>query len=226
MPPGCDISYACIEVSGGPSPFVTCDIPDVTTFDGRKWTFKTDQIRTYTPGNYSVTIEGTTGINSFKSTNATFQLTLEDPCPFITVSLTDNPFSDVTYYLQEDEDLQEYHLLDMVEINTLLDCGKYQIAFYNNDKFLSALDSDLFLARPSPDFVGDTEAGEFVVNFIDTYEAVGSYPISFTVFLEEYPDKNVEVLDAFVIDIVNPCEDDSVFNKPFWCPEDFADAEI
>ena len=84
----------------------------------------------------------------------------------------------------------------------------------------------MLLSRPSSNFVGDTEAGEFVVNFIDTYEAVGSYSISFTVFLEEYPDKNVEVLDAFVIDIVNPCEDDSVIIKPFWCPEDFFDAEI
>lgn len=75
MPPGCEITYTCVGVSG-PDLDVQCDIPGVTTFDGvydgqntdGTWTFGTDLIKTYGPGDYVITIEGVTGIDSFQTT--------------------------------------------------------------------------------------------------------------------------------------------------------------
>ena len=60
----------------------------MTTFDGvydgeatdGTWTFQTDQFLTYGEGIYTVTIEGTTGIESFHKTTAEFILTIVDPC--------------------------------------------------------------------------------------------------------------------------------------------------
>lgn len=83
IPPGCDITYSCVGVTG-PDPDLACDIPGVTTFDGdhgiSKWTFQSTDFETYSLGTYIVEIEGVTGINSQKSTRATFEVTLENPC--------------------------------------------------------------------------------------------------------------------------------------------------
>ena len=81
----------------------------MTTFDGvydggatdGTWTFMTDQIRTYEPGEYEFTIEGVTGIDSFQTTQATFTFTIVNPCPLVTLSLIDNPLTNVTYSLRD-----------------------------------------------------------------------------------------------------------------------------
>ena len=90
MPPGCDITYNCIGVS---APFTTdwpikCDISGVTTFDGVEdgdsndltWTFQSLDLQRYKMGTYTVLFEGVTGINSFQTVTASFDLTLDNPC--------------------------------------------------------------------------------------------------------------------------------------------------
>ena len=60
-------------------------------------------------------------------------LTLVDPCPLVTLSLTANPFQDVDYNLRDPKALMTGNLQEFTAIDTLLYCGNFGIVFYNFD---------------------------------------------------------------------------------------------
>ena len=106
VPPGCDITYTCL---GTDSLDVRCFIPLVTTFDeiDGTWTFQTSDMEKYPVGTYKVTLQGTTGINSFKTATAPFELTLENPCQSAELLLkAKQPLKDIKGMLRDPREIQ------------------------------------------------------------------------------------------------------------------------
>ena len=124
----------------------------------------------------------------------------------------------MTYNLRDGQDVQKLDLNAMAEIDTQLNCGIFGIAFYNADDFSSALDSSIFSSKQ------DSNA-EFAVDYNENEETVGVYPISYTIYLIEYPGRNTEVWNAFIVEIIDPCDTNNN-SKPVWCPVDFVDPKI
>lgn len=56
-----------------------------------------------------------------------------DPCPTATISLNPSPFVDETDDLGAAETTQPWNLATMQTIDTLVDCGAYNLEFYLND---------------------------------------------------------------------------------------------
>ena len=67
---------------------------------------------------------------------------------------------------------------------------------------------------------------EFVVNYNEDSETAGIYPISYSVFLVEYPGRNAEVWNAFTVEIIDPCDVGTNDSKPIWCPITYVDPKI
>ena len=87
---------------------------------------------------------------------------------------------------------------DFASINTLLDCGKFDIAFYYDDALKSPIDDVLF--TPIKDWdSGDVDDKKFKVNFSEDFDAAGDYNFAYTIFLSEYPDRFIERKKAFNI---------------------------
>lgn len=85
---------------------------------------------TYAAGDYTLQITSTIGS---VSDTATFDLTLLDPCSAATISLTPSPFVDETDDLGAAETTQSWDLATFHTIDTLVDCGSYELEFYIND---------------------------------------------------------------------------------------------
>ena len=110
QPAGCDVVYSCHSIAGIDRN-VQCNIPGVTTFDGvydgddsdGTFTFESIDEERFMEGEYVVTITGTTGIDVPIVTYTTFKLTLGEPCASAELSLSYSPFSDVNYYLMENQ---------------------------------------------------------------------------------------------------------------------------
>ena len=57
-------------------------------------------MKKYSPGEYEITLRGTTGTNYPVSTEGLLILTLINPCPFASItSLVETPFNDKIYLL-------------------------------------------------------------------------------------------------------------------------------
>lgn len=127
------------------------------------------------------------------------------------------------YTLGTQELYKAFNLQDFAFINTLLDCGKFDIAFYYDDELKSPIDDVLF--TPVKDWDSEiADAKKFFVNFSEDFEAAGDYKFAYTIFLEEYPDRLIERKTAFNVKIIDPCL--STSGKPSWCPVDFVDPGI
>jgi len=57
----------------------------------------------------------------------------------VSVTLINNPFSDVTYNLRDPEKVKKFDINAIAKVNTLIDCGKLAIVFYNFNDQKSAL---------------------------------------------------------------------------------------
>jgi len=84
----------------------------------------------YSPGEYMVTIRGTSGTIAPVSTNIVLKLVLVDPCPTATIThLQQHPFGDVTYPLGSKAIAQAFLVSDLVTLSTSVDCGPIVLEF-------------------------------------------------------------------------------------------------
>ena len=67
----------------------------------------------------------------------------------------------------------------MHTIDTLVDCGNYELEFYLNDGLQTALNPLIFEDRRIP-------LVEFARLFVTDYAFIGSYEITYRVFLQSY----------------------------------------
>ena len=109
-----------------------CSIPGISSFDAATGSFQfgTTDMVTYPDGVYKIEITSTI---SSESNVVTFDLTLVDPCPTATISLNSSPFGDETNDLGAAETTQSWDLASLHTIDTLVDCGTYELQFYLND---------------------------------------------------------------------------------------------
>ena len=96
---------------------------------------------TYVPGVYTLEITSTIGS---VSNVVTFDLTLVDPCNSATITLAASPFVDETDVLGAVETTQSWDLTPLHSIDTLVDCGSYELDFYLNDGLQTPLNSIIF----------------------------------------------------------------------------------
>jgi hypothetical protein len=84
----------------------------------------------YSPGEYFVTIRGTSGIEAPVSTTIVLKLVLVDPCPTAKIThLQQHPFADVTYPLGTEAIAQAFLVSDLVTLSTQVDCGPIILEF-------------------------------------------------------------------------------------------------
>ena len=198
------MTYFCSRISGI-DPAVTCDIPGVTSFDGvydggltdGTFTFRTTDEEMYMDGEYIVTITGATGIDRQITTTSTFMLTLGEPCASAQLSLAYNPFSDVTYYLQENSLQSLVNIQSVVRLDRSLatssSCGRFGIEFHSDAG--EEMDAILFES---------TNSG-FTVLYQENEELIGKYEIRYRMFLEDYPERSVNSRTPFIVSIADPC---------------------
>ena len=106
----------------------------------------------YPTGTYIITIQGTTGINSFKTATASFELTLENPCFGTSLFLKNvQPMIDMDSKVRDPSQVQSRDLFDLVEVHSKALCGDLSISFFNNDELKSALNEDLFTVSLTDD---------------------------------------------------------------------------
>lgn len=84
----------------------------------------------FAPGVYLFQITGTIGTST---STASFEMTLVDPCNISTLSLNTESFVDSDYVLRSPEQTQTWDFTTLVTKNTQVDCGPYQIRFYQDD---------------------------------------------------------------------------------------------
>ena len=123
----------------------------------------------------------------------------------------------MVHKLRDPDLVESFDLSRFASIDTLLDCGPFNIAVYMADQFRSPIDEKLFAKRD----LWAPEMKEFAVLRTENWDAVGEYSFSYTIYLDEYPDRKIEILNAFTVSIVNPCE--SIISQPAWCPVNYVD---
>ena len=77
----CPVTYACVSVSG-PSSNMRCDIPGVTSLDSSNgnFSFRSSDVERFPEGDYTFTLEGSSGVDSIVTAVTTFTLRLRNPC--------------------------------------------------------------------------------------------------------------------------------------------------
>jgi hypothetical protein len=143
-------------------------------------------------------------------------LTLGEPCKSADLTLAYNSFSDVTYYLQENSLKSLYSLQSMIKLDRSLasstSCGSFDIEFASD----AGEEVDAALFEHSDD--------QFVVLRQEDEEMLGSFEISYKVFLVDYPDRAVKSSVPFTVTIVDPCVADTEdFPRPSRCPVEAVD---
>ena len=76
-----------------------CDIPDVTSFDSStgNFSFRSSDFERFPEGDYTFTLEGSSGVDSIVTAVTTFTLRLRNPCPSASLEsiVTEPWFQDV-----------------------------------------------------------------------------------------------------------------------------------
>ena len=149
-PVECTITYACKENTGPRTDLctvnqnagLTASVMNTSTGD---FEFYTTELDAFQPGTYIVTITATSGT---LNVDTTFTLTLVDPCPSATLSINTLIFSGTfTYYLRDP--LQSYNWVEsqvatISGVDPQVDCGAYDVVFFEDDGFETPLDSIVF----------------------------------------------------------------------------------
>ena len=85
---------------------------------------------------------------------------------------------------------------------TLVDCGPFEVEFFNESVEETTLDTELFF---------DDRHNVFGYDFITlrTYDEdkTGIHPMNYRVFHTDYPSNVVTPDEPFIVTIVNPCDD-------------------
>ena len=126
---------------------------------------------------FEVKLSGYPSITAFVS----FDVMIGYSCGMSTLTIPETiPFIDKTYVTAEPAITQAWELdTDLVEINSFLDCGSYQIEFSQSkdDRAVEALDSAIFTVDP--------DANTISLKTLDVTKT-GVYLIGYEVSLVEY----------------------------------------
>ena len=138
-----------------------------------------------------------------------------EPCKFAELSLTFNPFNDITYRLGESSIQNIFSLDSIADLDDSLlsssSCGDFGIEFKSNAG--EELDNILFFSWNQ----GQSASFEVKENLEETL--VGEYDISYKVFLVDYPDRFVDSRESFKLKVIDPCVETTTNNpRPSRCP--------
>ena len=86
----------------------------------------------------------------------------------------------------------------MYTLNTLVNCGAFDLQFYLYDGLKTPLNSEIFEDRRSP-------SSSFVRKFVTKYSYVGVYMITYTIYLVNYPLVSTEYNWYFTVKILMSC---------------------
>ena len=96
----CPIVYSCAMTSG-PRTDLCSVSPGTFTSSTGDYSFASYDVPNYPEGAYVFQITGTTGTNSDVTDSTTFTLTMTNPCPTASLTLSPTPFTDETYTLRD-----------------------------------------------------------------------------------------------------------------------------
>lgn len=125
-------------------------------------------------------------------------MTLVDPCPTASISLNPSPFLDETEDLGAAETTQSWDLASLYSLDTLVNCGSIELEFYLSDGSQTPLNPAIFEDRRG---TPNTLARKFVTD--QTF--VGTYQITYSVFLTDFPTVKTEQPAPFTVTIVTSC---------------------
>ena len=198
-PSVCDIiyTYSFAEATGDPV---------VSVFDSNSRTFTFEYILDLDPlvdrlalfKDYTVTVTGTAGLVTSASVSQTFNLRVTNPCPSTTISLSPSPFVDETDDLGEPVTTQTWDLATMNTLNTLVNCGSFDLVFYLNDGSQTPLNPSIFEDRRGA-------PNQFARKFVTDYSFQGSYDITYSIFLVDFPTVKTEQTTPFTVTIAQSC---------------------
>ena len=134
---------------------------------------------------YTVTVTGTTGLVTSTSISQTFNLRVKNPCPSTIISLNPSPFVDETDFLGEPETIQTWDISTMNTLDTHVDCGSFDLVFYLNDGSQTPLNPSIFEDRRGA-------PNQFARKFVTDYSFQGSYDITYSIFLADFPTVETE----------------------------------
>ena len=138
------------------------------------------------------------------STSATFTVTLVDPCP-TTLLTINNPVPFVTgeCVLRDNQIERVWDIDALVSRATLVDCGPLTVEFFDENTGATPAAAVFDDIRTTPN------AFSYASKNIQDVALKGDYPIKYRAYHTNYAaDNNIVELDtAFVITVVDPCED-------------------
>ena len=198
-PPICDITYthSFAEATG-------TTVVSVFDSDSRTFTFEYDSDldplvdRLALFKDYTVTVTGTAGLITSASVSQTFNLRVKNPCPSTIISLNPSPFIDETDDLGAAETTQFWDIATMSTLNTHVDCGNFDLVFYLNDGNQTPLNPSIFDDRRGV-------PNQFTREFVTDYAFVGSYEITYKIFLTDFKTVETEQTALFTVTINLSC---------------------
>jgi hypothetical protein len=176
-----------------------CDTDlDGITFDSAtgEYTFSSEDMETYSPGDYKIRITGTVVEGDSISDSIDFVMTLVDPCPTASLTLKQSPFSDAVHYLRDGTEYQEWQFSALVSSSTNVNCGAYGLTFHVSPEPGSGLFLDDRTVEPY----------RFTVQENTDKDLRGEYKVTYTVFYVDYDTVTATNETPFTIDIVERCE--------------------
>jgi len=179
------------------SPAGAGDICAAATFDSATGdlSFETNDNATYPPGEYKFDITGTVGSGS-DSVEVT--LTITDPCPFATLTLSED-FPNVTEYFLRDADLTIWwDAINSLTSDVLVDCGAATFEFKNSDD--SALDSSIFDEERD---IADENDEKLIILRQEDVATAKDYNLKLVAY---YADASANTVSTdFIVRITDPC---------------------
>ena len=122
-----------------------------------------------------------------------------DPCPTATLTLVSNPFVDEIYVLRDPTEFQSWDFSTLVTSSTLVDCGPYDINFFNDDATETTLDPDLFEVNKV--------TSQIITKYTEDVTKKANYPISYRVSYTNYAATTfVKTATPFTISVQDPCD--------------------
>ena len=217
MPVGCIVTYECLTLEGSGKTFSCSDLSELTFYiDSGNFEFKSRDKSKFPPGDYSLTIKGTTGTLTTQSDSVQVQFTIVDSCSLASFILPSvSPIDDLTYTLGQEPVSALFSKEDLAILDLPVpddSCGDFAIEFINSDG--SELVQGLFTSSLS-----ESSISTFTVLKQSSQNMVGQYFVSYRVTLEDYPDVEASEISAPFLVVIEPDILDGDFeenNMPEW----------
>lgn len=186
-PPICPLQYSCAIIDGPRNGI--CSIIDGQTIgsfseSSGRFTFRSFDMVNYPAGVYTLEITATSGltVDSF-----TVDLTLQDPCGTVDLGLQPSPFFDQVYILLDPPLDQVWQAVNLVDLQTKVDCGAIGVEFFQNTPGKEPIDTAIF-----DDDRSSAPLNKFKTKFLADPSLRGTYNFRYRVHLIDYPTNRIE----------------------------------